>query len=228
MNMKTRFVLKSRNKKTGPIPVTTTERKSCPDSCPLKKNGCYADGGPLAFRWNEVSTMGKPWKELCNDIAGLRPGQLWRHNQSGDLPHKNGVIDLKAVKSLVKANKGRRGFTYTHHDMKISANRKAVKHCNENGFTVNLSANNLSEADALDKLGIGPIAVLLSENSTDSVTPGGVPIVLCPVTTGRTESCESCRGLCARKRKTIVGFRAHGNTKRRANIIASGENHDSK
>jgi hypothetical protein len=172
--------------------------------------------------------MGKPWKELCNDIVGLRPGQLWRHNQSGDLPHKNGIIDFQAVKSLVKANKGRRGFTYTHHDMRIAANRKAVKYCNENGFTVNLSANNITESDSLAKLGIAPVAVLLPENSTDSVTPGGVPIVLCPVTTGRTESCESCRGLCARKRKTIVGFRAHGNTKRKATLIASGENHDSK
>ena len=220
--MKIRFVLKSRNPKTGPIPVTTTERKSCPDSCPLKKNGCYGENYPLMGRWIEVETTGKSWDEFCEDITGLPFDQLWRMNQAGDLPHKNGVIDAKATKQLVKANNGRPAIAYSHHDMKIAANRKIIKYCNENGFTVNLSANNVSEADALAKLGIAPVVLILPEDSTDSATPGGIPIVICPATTGKTKSCLTCRGLCSRKRKTIVGFRSHGNSKRKVNLIANG------
>jgi hypothetical protein len=52
------LTLKSRNVKTGPIPVSTSTRKTCPDSCPFKNNGCYAESGPLAIHWKAV-TQGK-------------------------------------------------------------------------------------------------------------------------------------------------------------------------
>jgi len=45
--MKFHIVEKSSNRKTGPIPVTTSPVETCPTSCPLKNNGCYAEGGPL-------------------------------------------------------------------------------------------------------------------------------------------------------------------------------------
>ena len=39
---KVRFTRISRNRKTGFIPVTTSEENTCPSSCPLKeKNICY-------------------------------------------------------------------------------------------------------------------------------------------------------------------------------------------
>ena len=39
---KVRYTRISRNRKTGFIPVTTSEEASCPSSCPLKeKNICY-------------------------------------------------------------------------------------------------------------------------------------------------------------------------------------------
>jgi hypothetical protein len=93
--MKTRLTLKSRNKKTGPIPVSTTERKSCPDTCPFKKNGCYADGGPLAIVWNQTSDIGDNWKTFCGKIKDLKPGQLWRHNQAVTFRTKKG-LSIKA------------------------------------------------------------------------------------------------------------------------------------
>ena len=49
------FSLKSNNSKTGPIPVSTMGRQSCPDACPLKRNGCYGDGGPLSWHWRKVT-----------------------------------------------------------------------------------------------------------------------------------------------------------------------------
>ncbi len=47
------FTRVSSNAKTGPIPVTTTSEETCPVSCPLKRNGCYADAGPLALFWRK-------------------------------------------------------------------------------------------------------------------------------------------------------------------------------
>ena len=46
---------KSSNIKTGPIAVSTTSKDSCPATCPLKGNGCYAESGPLLLHWNKVS-----------------------------------------------------------------------------------------------------------------------------------------------------------------------------
>ena len=80
--MKIRFVAKSRNSKTGPIAVTTTEEKSCPPSCPLKfvvvdgvkKLGpCYANYGPTAQRWHEVNSFSENWSDEMDQIATL-PG----------------------------------------------------------------------------------------------------------------------------------------------------------
>lgn len=45
------FTLASGNKKTGPIPVSTTIDTTCPSACPLKSGGCYAKHGPLAIVW---------------------------------------------------------------------------------------------------------------------------------------------------------------------------------
>ena len=145
--MKVRLTLKSRNKKTGPIPVSTTERKSCPSTCPLKGNGCYADSGPLALVWNETPQVGKAWGQFCKSISSLKEGQLWRHNQAGDLPHKADIIDRAKLAKLVIANNGKRGFTYTHHDMSKADNREAIATANKQDFTVNLSANTVHEAD---------------------------------------------------------------------------------
>ena len=51
--MKIRLTEISNNKKVGRIPVTTTERASCPDSCKLK-NICYAQKGKTRMIWEEV------------------------------------------------------------------------------------------------------------------------------------------------------------------------------
>lgn len=47
-------------------------------------------------------------------IAALTEGQLWRHNQAGDLVGGGNEIDTAPRGQLVAANAGKRGFTYTH------------------------------------------------------------------------------------------------------------------
>ena len=104
--MKVHLTLKSANAKVGPIPVSTSEPSSCPDSCPLKAGGCYAKGGPLALHWRNVPNRGMEWNDFCQSIAKLPEGQIWRHNQAGDLPHVNGVISAEEVEFLVASNTG--------------------------------------------------------------------------------------------------------------------------
>jgi hypothetical protein len=95
-----------------------------------------------------------------------------------------------------------------------------VAYANAAGFTVNLSANNLAHADDLADLGIAPVVTVLPADATDNtVTPKGRKVVICPATIRDDVSCATC-GLCARLRDAIVGFPAHGASKRKAEAIA--------
>lgn len=262
------FTLRSRNGKVGPIPVSTTSNDTCPDACPLKtisddSGGCYAENGPLGILWRALSKA-KPgrsyvagattmralsWSQFCRAVSELAVDTFWRHNQAGDLPGQNDKIDSKALGELVKANRGKRGFTYSHKPLTGphgKANAAAIKAANQNGFTINLSADNLVECDELAATGVGPVVVVLPESAGRKfkgaewlesieeyraryaetfgprgiVTPNGQSVKVCPATYLDT-SCADCQ-LCQRQaRKVPVGFPAHGASKRKADKIAS-------
>jgi hypothetical protein len=228
----------SRNAKTGPIPVTTTSKESCPTDCPFQGSGCYAEAGPLGAIWRGLTKAGpesdfqngrgrvKTWgaDRLIKAIAKLPQGQLWRHNQAGDLVPLpgTGTIDRGFLGRLVRANRGKRGFTYTHHNvLNNPENRAAVAEAVREGFVINLSANNLRHADALADLRIAPVATVLpADAKTNTVTPAGRKVVICPATIREDVSCSSC-GLCARMREAIIGFPAHGPSKAKAGAVAA-------
>jgi hypothetical protein len=219
----THLTLKSANAKTGPIPVSTTEPDSCPPSCPFRDAGCYAKSGPLALHWRKLAERerGMPWGEFCIAIASLPAGQLWRLNQAGDLPGRGEEVNLSELRQLLRANKGKRGFSYSH---KRSAEAlAAIREANAEGLTVNLSGNSLADADALAETGAGPVVcVLPATQTTNTRTPAGRKVVICPATQREGVSCATCQ-LCARgARSVIVGFPAHGTGAKRASAIAGG------
>ena len=214
------LTLKSNNSKTGPIPVSTSGNATCPDACPFKKNGCYADSGPLSMHWAQVSAgaRGTNWNSFCESIGNLPGGQLWRHNQAGDLPGTGNTIDANMLAALVIANHGKRGYAYTHKPL-TRANQKAIRDANQQGFTINLSANNLDDADTLASLEIAPVVVILAHDG-NTRTPQGRTVVQCPAQT-RDTHCSKC-GLCQKQNRPIVGFTAHGSGKSKVEAIARG------
>jgi len=218
--MLTYLTRQSRNKKTGPIPVSTSSAETCP-ACPLKGAGCYAESGPLAILWRKVTAekAGLTWPEFLEQIETLPRRILWRMNQAGDLPGAGNTIDREALRALVKANGKRRGFTYTHKPATRS-NLAAIRAANKAGFTINLSANNLAHADTLADTGAGPVVVVLPVDTRKPVkTPAGRTVAICPATISPI-TCFEC-GICAMPgRKAIIGFPAHGASKNRASAIA--------
>ena len=217
---------KSNNAKTGRMPVTTTEESSCPSTCPhLQSGGCYAKSGPVSWHWKKVShgLRGGTWSDLTDFVSKLERGQLWRHNQAGDLGYTKDannreLIRLDLLKSLVDANKSSkaRGYTYTHHKLDYIHNLEAVKYANNNGFTVNASCETMSQVD--DAIANGIPAVVVVDNSKDvpTLTPNNNKVVVCPAQTSDT-NCVDC-GLCAQaKRKCVVAFLAHGNRAKKLN-----------
>ena len=216
---------KSKNAKVGKMAVTTSTATTCPTSCPFKSNGCYADSGPLKLHWDKVTReeRGDDWSTFIDKIKDLPTGSKWRHNQAGDLPGDMKKLDDEKCVELAKANKGKRGFTYTHYDVLDNfQNAITVNIMNHLGFTVNVSANNLEHADKLCDLDIAPVATVLPiEQTTNTVTPKGRKVVVCPATYKDDVSCASCM-LCEKwDRNVVVGFPAHGTSKKKAAAIAA-------
>ena len=216
---------KSKNAKVGKIPVTTSTATTCPTACPFKDNGCYAESGPLKLHWLKVTKgeRGDDWSTFLDKIKELPDGSKWRHNQAGDLPGDTQNLDDVKCVELAKANEGKRGFTYTHYDVLDNLqNAITVNIMNHLGFTVNVSANNLRHADKLCDLDIAPVATVLPiEQTTNTVTPKGREVVVCPATYKDDVSCADCMLCEKRDRKVIVGFPAHGTSKKRAAEIAA-------
>ena len=217
---------KSKNAKVGKMAVTTSTATTCPTSCPFKSNGCYADSGPLKLHWDKVTRKerGDDWSTFISKIKDLPTGSKWRHNQAGDLPGDMEKLDNEKCIELAKANKGKRGFTYTHYDVLDNfQNAITVNMMNHLGFTVNVSANNLEHADKLCDLDIAPVATVLPiDQTTNTVTPKGRKVVVCPATYKDDVSCASCM-LCEKwDRNVVVGFPAHGTSKKKAAMVAAG------
>ena len=120
---------------------------------------------------------------------------------------------------------------------------------NRSGFTINLSGNNMDHADQLVKADCGLVVSVLPieyERRTEKGLNGkkwaetleqyndrlaafpkstldGHRLVVCPATFADDISYVNCK-LCQKvKRKSIVGFPAHGRSKRNADTIAKGE-----
>ena len=215
----------SKNKKTGPIPVTTTSKESCPTTCLLIDAGCYADLGPIGSHWKKVSAGEKRAIDedtFLSAIKALPKKQLWRHNQAGDLLQSTpGVIDVGFLGRLVKANKNKAGFTYTHH-LLTPSNVQAIRSANAAGFTVNHSANTKHEAVAAFKEFGLPTVTILAMDAPNVEVIEGVKVVACPAEKSDQVNCSNCE-LCAKPaRNYVIGFRAHGTRKAKANLIAVG------
>jgi len=162
--------------------------------------------------WDKIPARGVELGALLRFIESMPAGQIWRHNVAGDLNGHGEELDAVELGQIVAANTGRRGFTYTHHRDAASINW--IRHANAWGFTVNLSANDLADADALADHAAGPVVVVLPSTTTqNTTTPAGRAVVICPATQRDDVTCASCQ-LCQRQRAAIVGFPAHGTRKR--------------
>lgn len=212
----------SSNSKTGPIPVTTTSKNSCPDLCGMRE-ACYADYGPLRMHWDKVTdgSRGVSLKELCADIRSLPKGQLWRHNQAGDLPHDDGELRHDDIKELVSSNRGKRGFTYSHHALTLH-NEMIMYGATLEGFTINASTDTVTDAVRVFKTSALPVVTVLPMDAPNVQKVDGVKIVACPAEKTDRVQCANCALCYVKDRTYVIGFRAHGTKKKQADIIAKG------
>ena len=136
----------SSNRKTGPMPTVYAHRSTCPPTCPHKDADCYAEDFYTRLAWNRTE-KGMNIDTLARCIEALRPGTVWRYGIAGDLPGKGSAIDAVSLGKIVHANRGKRGFAYSHK--RTATAIKWMLEAVRWGFTINLSADDAGEAGLL-------------------------------------------------------------------------------
>jgi hypothetical protein len=188
------FTRVSSNRKTGPMPVVTSSKKTCPTSCPLQDNGCYAEAGPLAILWKEVTSgrRGISFAELCRKIRRLPRGQTWRYGQAGDA--KLGHLRAAADKGL---------------HINLSADSLAeADELSKTGLSVVTILSSEYGRNHQETLA----AYRTRRKALPNHTPGGLRVAVCPATYLLDVTCVECQ-VCSgpRPNGTVMGFPAHAN-----------------
>lgn len=206
------FIALSTNKKTGAIPVTRTDKTSCPTSCGAYA-GCYAKSGPSAIHWNKLNNGGLTALELSAKLLELPLGTMWRHNEAGDLAGENESIDVTQMDLIVNANMKRKlkGFTYTHKKSDDAIDY--VKSANKKGFTINISCDSMAEVEKFHKQGLPCVTISDSINKVDVIN--NIKLVQCPAEYNDKITCKTCKMCAIPNRDYVIKFTPHGTAKKK-------------
>jgi hypothetical protein len=212
---------RSKNRKTHGLTVSLIQSRTCPPACPLKaSNACYHRHGPMYWTWQKLDRgeIGMPWNDFLRKVeTDVEPGEPWRYGVGGDLPGDGNVISAVGMRGLIRANRGRRGFGFTHKPLTERNVRLIMAACS-GGFLVNVSCDTLREVDEAKRLNPSlPCAVLLPRDADRAVkTPNGHVVIPCP------GECVSCGWCWKPNRRFVPGFPAHGAAFMKADRIAKG------
>lgn len=229
------FVLKSKNKKLGDIAATYASISgTCPKTCALRNNGCYAGLGNVGvhvMRYDAVARLHKKSsyriaREEARLIMGaIRNGNIQgrplRLHVSGDARTPDGAKALARAAHAWHDAGGGPAFGFTHSWKEIA--RKDFGQ-----ISILASVENLTDARKAMRRGYSP-AVIVSEfpNGKRAFRVGknkDIKLIPCPAQTGAAENCKQCR-LCMNdgtllKQNAGIAFEAHGAAKKKAKQVA--------
>ena len=214
-----KYSLSLGNKKTGAMLLVRSPRATCPDSCGLKKEGCYAYNFPLVLHWAKQDTTGVDFSTVLYAIRSLPRDSIWRLFEAGDFepsPENPELISDSQVLSLLSANRGKKGFGYTHYP--VLPNLEVLQLMNSSGLTINVSADTVEQAKLYFELGLPTVLVVAENHPKDSVVDG-MRVVVCPnQSTVAKPTCLQCQLCQVVDRDYVIGFRAHGTKKRKIKV----------
>lgn len=231
---------KSANEKTGNIIQSYSARSTCPNRCPLKGHGCYADNYHISRQWDRCENVADPryvsnYKDLTLSlIEAIAPRAkkgvaevLFRHNVAGDIAHEDSnIIDASRVNTIADACKSAgevtgvtvRCYTYTHCSISMQ-NAKVIHEALVKNFIINYSCETVGEVMKANELGCDAVITSIDPKKTiEDLKAVGIKAVQCPAQTHANVSCESCK-LCSRPRVTTVVFKIHGNGSNKARKV---------
>lgn len=228
--------LKSENKKLygkpgspkwAGLPIAATSRKigaqeggTCPTTCrflPKDQGGngaCYAAGGPQGFVHRRSGYDASDGGAYANFVKSLPQGYWIRLHVSGDFA-LNGAPDWDYIRKVKNAHAERPDLTawaYTHLWREMSAQTFA-----DTNLTVRASCETPQEVEEAKRLGWQTVMVGRSDETRRAWRDGETRYALCPEVAVGT-ACRYC-GLCAKDNDLTIVFPAHGQSKKRVDIL---------
>jgi len=197
----------------------TSIEKTCPSSCPMKKDkSCYASLGFVGIHEKRSTKESKNKtafdlaKEEANKIIenSNTNSKYLRLHVSGDSVTKKGTELLaKACDFWISKTNGK-VWTYTHSWKKIERKRWG-------NISVLASIDSNKEIDNAFKLGYVPAIIVDKFESKKSFKINNTKFIPCPAQTHENISCADCK-LCFNSDKLLslktgIAFEAHGATK---------------
>ena len=206
----------SQNSKIGDASATYVTQDSCPDSCTLKKNGCYAENnlvGMITSKLNNEAngqykplTIAKQEALAIGTLTGMRP---LRVHVVGDC-RTNGAAEVVA-RAMAKHTKkfGQKAWSYTHAWRRVRA---------ASWLGQSVLASCESTTDAKEAMGKGyAVALVVPEfASSKAYMLDGIKVMPCPAQVGDTNCslCRLCMGsISLRAKRVVIGFEPHGTRK---------------
>lgn len=234
------LIPESSNPKTGNIIQSYSHRSTCPNRCPLKGNGCYADSYHTSRQWDRCNDEGDKHyiangHDLTLDLMSAvaihsKRGEksiLFRHNVAGDIALPNSdMIDVERLNIIVEScnkvssnlNINLMGYTYTHCSLTVQ-NFKKVKKAQAKGFVVNFSCETTEEVKKTKLAGCNVVMTSVNpEETIKALKAEGLKSVQCPAQTNEDMNCKRCK-LCARNREAVIIFEVHGNGSKKAKKV---------
>lgn len=199
------------NIKVGPSSATWVSQHSCPNTCPLKGKGCYAESGRAAFvtRRLNASTESDQIEIAQAEAAGIRSlsgRNPLRLHVVGDCATDEAAKIVSAAAIEHTAKYGQPAWTYTH----------AHNVSRESWGTVSVLRSCETHEQVVKAMEEGfAAAVIVEEFESDKpYAVGDTTYFPCPEQTGTKPNCITC-GLCMkdsklRRGRTVIAFKAHG------------------
>ncbi len=201
---KTYVSLKSANTKTGPMTTTYRTEESCPSTCPLLGQGCYADGRIRAI----PRKYGQEGNEAILSLIDKPLTFGVRFNVVGDFALADGSLDVdyvNACNALAEARPEVKIIAYTHMWRTLTPDVFS--------FVCNASCE--TPEQVAEAVAAGWQATLVGSEAGTKIA--GKRVITCPAQTRDDVSCATCM-LCSKggEGRAVVNFEVHGPTRRKA------------
>jgi hypothetical protein len=210
----------SDNAKLGKISATMASQVTCPKSCPLYNNGCYAQSGRAnlttsRLNQSEIKSPLAVIKIHAEQIRKLSGRRMLRLNVVGDCDFEEGAKILAQAAKEHTEKCGMPVFTYTHgHETKRES---------WGDISVLRSCETISQVEKAHADGFASAMVVEKHESAKAVKHGDFTLIPCPQQVGTKNNCADCK-LCSKdrllhKQKMVITFAIHGAREKRAKEI---------
>ena len=210
-------VEKSTNRKTGEVSAVYAPLKTCSDSCPFKRDGCYAKYGPCGIKVNrldaaaERATIVEIARAEAKAIRGLTGERPLRLHVSGDCRTNETARIVSAACDEYASRHNQTVWSYTH-------SWKDVEKDSWGGISIWASCETAYEVAEARQRGYPAIMIY-----SDAFERKGFRIVPCKAQIISGMVCTECK-LCFRsysafRHRRVIGFQPHGPKTMVNNII---------